>query len=177
MKTAVKIVAATFFAVAYSATAEQDMTGNCRIGIYHLRDGSDVDIAPGEGSHLRWRRKDGTSGELTETPDGTWTSTLGWTSRPDGTRVSFSACGKGAVTFAGVNGQRIALTVTDTRFQSGGVSLAGRLLMPKGSARVPIVILIHGSENSSALNFFALQRLFPSEGIGTFVYDKRGTVV
>jgi pimeloyl-ACP methyl ester carboxylesterase len=178
MKAAVKMMAATLFAVAYHiATAAQDRVGDCRIGIYHLRDGSDVDIAPGEGSHLRWRRKDGTSGELTETPDGTWTSTLGWTSRPDGTRVSFSACGKGAVTFAGVNGQRIALTVMDTRFQSGGVSLAGRLLMPKGSARVPIVILIHGSENSSALNFFALQRLFPSEGIGTFVYDKRGTGV
>jgi len=177
MKTAVKIVAATFFAVAYSATAEQDMTGNCRIGIYHLRDGSDVDIAPGEGSHLRWRRKDGTSGELTEATDGTWTSTLGWTSRPDGRRVSFSECGKGAITFAGVNGRRIALAVTDTRFQSGGVSLAGRLLLPKGSARVPIVILVHGSEFSSALDFFALQRMFPSEGIGAFVYDKRGTGV
>jgi pimeloyl-ACP methyl ester carboxylesterase len=47
--------------------------------------------------------------------------------------------------------------------------------MPKGSKRVPIVVLVHGSEDSSALNFFALQRLFPSEGIGVFVYDKRGT--
>jgi len=176
MKTAVKIVIAALFVVAYhSATAAQDMVGNCRIGIYHLRDGSDVDIAPGEGSHLRWRRKDGTSGELTETTDGTWTSTLGWTSRPDGRRVSFSECGKGAITFAGVNGQRIALTVTDTRFQSGGASLAGRLVMPKGSARVPIVILVSGSEDFSALDFFALQRIFPSEGIGAFVYDKRGT--
>src|ERR1700694_4200222 len=76
MKTAVKIVAATCFALAnYSATAVQDMTGDCRIGIYHLRDGSDVDIGQGKDSHLRLRRKDGTSGELTETTDGTWTST------------------------------------------------------------------------------------------------------
>jgi uncharacterized protein len=179
MKTAVTIVSATFFAVAHhSATARaQDMSGDCRIGIYHLQDGSDVDIAPGGGSHLRWRRKDGTSGELTEATDGTWTSTFGWTSHPDGKRVSFSECGRDAITFAGVNGQRILFAVTDTRFQGGGVSLAGRLVMPKGSARVPIVILVHGSESFSALGFFALQRLFPSEGIGAFVYDKRGTGV
>ncbi len=177
MKTALAILTATFScAVASrSAMAAQDRIGDCRIGIYHLRDGSDVDIAPGKDSHLRWRRKDGTSGELTETTDGTWTSTLGWTSRPDGTRVSFSECGKGAITFAGADGQRIALNATDTRFQTGGVSLAGRLVMPKGSARVPIVVLVHGSEDTSALDFFALQRLFPSEGIGAFVYDKRGT--
>ena len=180
MKTAVKVVIATLFVVAgYSATAAQDAVGNCRIGIYHLRDGSDVDIAPGEGAHLRWRRKDGTSGELTETTNGIWTSTFGWTSRPDGKRVSFSECGKGTIRFAGVNGKRIDLAVTDTRFQSGGISLAGRLVMPrvmaKGSATVPIVVLVHGSESFSALDFFALQRMFPSEGIGAFVYDKRGT--
>jgi pimeloyl-ACP methyl ester carboxylesterase len=177
MNAVVRIVSATLlFGVAcQSATAAQDAIGNCPVGTYHLRDGSDVDIGPGEGAHLRWRRKDGTSGELTETPDGAWTSTLGWTSRPDGRRVAFSKCGEGAITFAGVTGQRIALTVTDTRFPSEGVSLAGRLVMPKGSAKVPIVILISGSENFSARDFFALQRMFPSEGIGTFVYDKRGT--
>jgi pimeloyl-ACP methyl ester carboxylesterase len=172
----VSIVVSVFFVLAYhSAMAAQDRVGDCRIGIYHLRDGSDVDIAPGEDSHLRWRRKDGTSGELTETADGTWTSTLGWTSRPDGKRVSFAACDKGEITFAGVSGQRIALAVTETRFQSRGVSLAGRLLMPKGTSKVPIVILVHGSEGSSARDFYAHQRMFPSEGIGTFVYDKRGT--
>ncbi|MEP7243684.1 MAG: alpha/beta hydrolase [Gammaproteobacteria bacterium] len=190
MKTAVNTLVAALFVVAcHSATttaatatateAATDRVGDCRIGIYALRDGSDVDIAPGEDSHLRWRRKDGTSGELTETTDGTWTSTLGWTSRPDGKRVSFSECGKGEITFAGVKGQRVALDVTDTRFQSGDVSLAGRLVMPQGSrkagARVPIVVLISGSENFSAVDFFFLQRMFPSEGIGAFVYDKRGT--
>lgn len=112
MKSAVKIVAAACFALPnYSATAANDITANCRIGIYHLRDGSDVDIGQGKDSHLRWRRKDGTSGELTETANGAWTSTFGWTSRSDGKRVSFSECGKGAITFAGVKGERIALAV------------------------------------------------------------------
>jgi pimeloyl-ACP methyl ester carboxylesterase len=177
MKTVVKILAAAFFvaSASHSATAAQQMSGDCRIGIYHLRNGIDVDIGASESSHMRWRRKDGTSGLLTEAADGTWTSTLGWTSRPDGIRVSFPDCGKGTITFDGVNGQRIALSVTDTRFQSGAIRLAGRLVMPKEGARVPIVVLVNGSEDFSALDFFALQRLFPSAGIGAFVYDKRGT--
>jgi pimeloyl-ACP methyl ester carboxylesterase len=36
-------------------------------------------------------------------------------------------------------------------------------------------VLVHGSEDSSARDFYSLQRLFPSAGIGAFVYDKRGT--
>ena len=51
--------------------------------------------------------------------------------------------------------------------------------MPKGTDKVPVVILIHGSEHSSALTapgvMSALQRLLPAEGVGVFVYDKRGT--
>jgi uncharacterized protein len=47
--------------------------------------------------------------------------------------------------------------------------------MPKGKDRVPIVVLLHGSQQDSALETFDLQRRFPSTGIGAFVYDKRGT--
>ena len=107
--------------------------------------------------------------------DGSWTSTLGWTQRPDGKRVSFSDCAKGEIRFDGVKGKQIAFDVTETKFQGAGVSLAGRLVMPKGNGRVPIVVLIHGSERDSARDFYTLQRLFPTEGIGAFVYDKRGT--
>src|SRR3954468_24219873 len=135
---------------AAAAGATPSPGDNCRIGIYHLQDGSEVDIGLGNETHLRWRRKDGTSGELTETSDGTWTSTLGWTSRDDGKRVAFSDCSKGELTFAGVKGQRISLPTTETRFQSGGVNLTGRLVMPKGDAKVPIAILISGSEDFSA---------------------------
>ena len=47
--------------------------------------------------------------------------------------------------------------------------------MPKGDGRVPIVVLVHGSEHDSARDSYPLQRQLPSEGIGAFVYDKRGT--
>jgi uncharacterized protein len=176
MNIAVAIVATAMFVLAAeSAPASDDLTGDCRIGTYHLQDGADVDIGATEGPHLRWRRADGTTGVLTKESDGSWTSTLGWTQRPDGKRVSFSDCASGEINFDGVKGKRIAFDVTETKFQGAGVTLAGRLLMPKSSSRVPIVVLIHGSEHDSARDFYALQRLFPAEGIGAFVYDKRGT--
>jgi pimeloyl-ACP methyl ester carboxylesterase len=176
MNIAVAVVATAMFALAgESAVASDDLTGDCLIGTYQLQDGTDVDIGATEDPHLRWRRPDGTTGELTKESDGSWTSTLGWTKRPDGKRVSFSDCARGEINFDGVKGKRIAFEVTETKFQGAGVSLAGRLVMPKGSSRVPIVVLIHGSEHDSARDFYALQRQFPAEGIGAFVYDKRGT--
>lgn len=157
-----------------SANASEK-TADCRIGIYRLSDGSDVDIGPSDEGRLRWRRKDGTSGKLSRNPDGSWSSTLGWTGRPDGTRVSFSECDAGEIRFDGLQGQRIAFDISETRFQSQGADLAGRLVMPKGLGPVPIVVLVHGSEQFSARDFYELQRMFPSAGIGAFVYDKRGT--
>ena len=47
--------------------------------------------------------------------------------------------------------------------------------MPEGNGKVPVVVLVHGSEHDSALDSYALQRMFPAQGIGAFVYDKRGT--
>jgi hypothetical protein len=144
------------------------------VGIYQLADGGKLDVGMSDGKDLRWREEDGTTGLLT--PDGKqgWTSSLGWTGRPDGKHVAFD-CAQGSVSFAGVSGKRIPLQVTDVTFQGAGVQLAGRLVMPEGAARVPIVVLIHGSEDDSALDFYSLQRQFPADGIGVFVYDKRGT--
>ena len=49
--------------------------------------------------------------------------------------------------------------------------------MPQGSGKIPVVVLVHGSEHDSTLDRYALQRLFPAQGIGALVYDKRGTGV
>lgn len=156
-----------------SAVPKAD-AATCPVGIYQLHDGSKLDVGMSDGGHLRWREEDGTTGLLSQDGKGAWTSTLGWTDRPDRKRVSFD-CAEGTVGFAGVPGKRIPLQVADVTFQGAGVPLAGRLVMPEGSARVPIVVLVHGSEDFSALDFYPLQRQFPAEGIGVFVYDKRGT--
>jgi dienelactone hydrolase len=148
---------------------------NCHIGTYRLNDGTTVDIAPSAGKALRWRRFDGTTGELTEQQAGDWTGTIGWTGRPDGTVVRFSACTTDVIDFAGQAGHRLTFDVQDSTFAGQGVSLVGRLIMPKGAGRVPIVVLVHGAEHDSAREFNALQRMLPAEGIGAFVYDKRGT--
>jgi uncharacterized protein len=154
-----------------------DTTKDCHIGSYRLSDGSAVDVAPSDGDTLRWRLWNGETGQLHPQKDGTWTSTYGWTDRPDGKTVSFSDCAKGDIVFGKDSGHKIAFDVSNTTFESNGVKLAGRLVMPKGDGKVPVVVLIHGSEHDSALDFYALQRMFPAQGIGAFVFDKRGTGV
>lgn len=146
----------------------------CPVGTYRLADGSDVDIGTSGEANLRWYRKDGTSGKLINA-EGRWISILGWTEKPDGKTVTFSPCPDNKIIFAGMTGNRIAFDTTDVTFQGSGASLAGRLVMPEGDGPVPIVVLVHGSEHTSARDAYALQRLFPSVGIGAFVYDKRGT--
>jgi len=157
------------------APAGAEEAPDCHIGVYQLEDGSLVDVAPSVGETLRWRRLDGETGLLHQAKDGVWTSTYGWTDRSDGTKVSFSECDGAGITFGGQPGRRLVLEAHDTTFRSHGAALAGRLVMPKGAAKVPVVVLVHGAEHDSALKDYFLQRLLPAEGIGAFVYDKRGT--
>ena len=161
--------------VSLAVAAAQDPQTDCHVGTYRFANGPEVDIGPGDDGKLRWRRQDGTTGELTRASDGSWTSTLGWTGKPDGIRVTFAACGSDGIHFGGMQGTRVAFDVTETRFAVEDAKLAARLVMPKGTGRVPVVVLIHGSEHDSARDSYALQRQFPSVGIGAFVYDKRGT--
>ena len=149
---------------------------DCNIGTYRFSDGEIVDIARSTGDTFRWRKFDGTTGVLHKKPDGSWTSTLGWTERPDGHGASFTRCATGEIEFDGKKAHRIPFDTTDTVFEGrGGIKLAGRLVLPKGNNPVPIVVLVHGAERESARESYALQRLLPAENVGAFVYDKRGT--
>jgi uncharacterized protein len=150
-------------------------SAGCHVGAYRLTDGSVIDIAPSEHETLRWRRLDGTTGALHKKADGTWQSTYGWTDRAEARTVQFGDCASDTLQFDGLAGRRIAFDLADTRFASHGVTLAGRLVLPRGGAQVPIVVLVHGAEHVSAREDYFLQRLLPAEGAGAFVYDKRGT--
>ncbi len=154
-----------------SAASDKD----CHIGSYRLDDGTTVDIAASDGDTLRWRLFTGATGQLHPNANGSWTSTYGWTDRPDGKTVSFSDCDRGEILFGQEPGRGIAFGVQDTTFESHGVKLVGRLVLPTGNRKVPVVVLVHGSEHDSALDSYPLQRMFPAQGIGAFVYDKRGT--
>lgn len=173
-----KLLFAALAAVAlFAADARPaEAASDCHVGSYRLADGRAVDIAQSDGDTLRWRLFTGETGQLHRRPDGAWDSTYGWTGRPDGKTVAFSDCASGKITFERQTGERIAFDVTETTFDGeGGIKLAGRLVMPKGQGKAPVVVLVHGSEKSSARDLYALQRMFPAQGIGAFVYDKRGT--
>jgi pimeloyl-ACP methyl ester carboxylesterase len=145
------------------------------VGAYRLNDGSALIIKPSDGDTLQWFRIDGTMGILKPGANGVLSSTLGYTDKPDGHTASFSPCDQGEIHFDALSGARIPLDVTETTFTRGDVTFAGRLLLPKGEGPVPIVVLVHGGEHSSARDFQQMQWILPSQGIGVFVYDKRGT--
>ncbi|WP_363799670.1 alpha/beta hydrolase [Lysobacter firmicutimachus] len=147
----------------------------CHAGAYRLDDGRVVDIgAVATPGTLRWRLMDGRTGKLTQR-DGAWTSTRGWTDRPDGVAVSFGDCAQGRIRYDGHAGRKLRFDIRETRFQGNGVELRGRLVLPEGRDKVPLVVLVHGSENYSGVDLYHLQNLFPANGVGVFVYDKRGT--
>lgn len=156
--------------------ASTPAVADCHVGAYRLADGQSLDVAPSDEGTLRWRRIDGASGQLHREHDDTWKSTFGWTDRPDSKDVVFTDCAKGELTFGGMAGKRIPFEVQDTVFTGeGGTRLVGRLILPPGSGKVPVVVLVHGSEHNSARTWDAMQRQLPAEGVAAFVYDKRGT--
>jgi pimeloyl-ACP methyl ester carboxylesterase len=174
MRTWIAIAAA--FGLAQAATAAQaaEPPGRCHVGVYRLADGALVDVAPTKDA-MRWRLMDGRSGELKLDSTGGFASTLGWTGRPDGVQVAFGTCEQDRITFAGQAGQKLKFKAIDTTFMGDGVKLAGRLVLPEGDGPVPISILVHGSEDYSGRDRYFEQRAWPAQGVGIFVYDKRGT--
>lgn len=160
--------------VAGRAVAATSQAADCRVGAYRFDDGRVLDIgATSRG--LRWRTPEGVTGALVQDGTGGMASMRGWTGRTDGHRLEFAPCAEGQLRFDGVPARRIGFDVREATIAREGIALAGRLVMPPGSAAVPVVVMVHGSESTSALDTAAWQRLLPAAGIGAFVYDKRGT--
>src|SRR5688572_1996601 len=84
---------------AESLEAAESAASPCEVGSYAMADGTKLDIAASESGKLRWRLLDGRTGALTPKGQGRWISTLGWTDRPDGHRVTFSDCKRGEIRF------------------------------------------------------------------------------
>ncbi|MGH7026907.1 alpha/beta hydrolase family protein [Brevundimonas sp.] len=158
------------------ADARPDPAAVCHVGLYRLKHGGWVDVAPIAGKGLRWRRLDGSTARMTQDAEGHWVSTRGWTDRVEGPQPQLGGCADGRIVFEGQVGERTALDVQETTFVGhGGVRLKGRLILPPGEGRAPIMVEVHGSEAASALDFNAYQRFAPASGVGVFVYAKRGS--
>lgn len=157
----------------------------CHYGAYDLGHARIAAVTPSAGA--KTLRLTFTSGDVWRlepaTRDGVpakFVATQGWTDRPvPDVSVSFAPCAEGTLTIAGGTaagtGKRKTFDITETAFESHGLKLAGRLIMPRLEGAVPVAVMVHGSERTSALLYNRHQHVFPANGIGVFVYDKRGT--
>jgi hypothetical protein len=157
----------------------------CHYGAYDLGNGRIAAVTPSAGAKTFrltfmsgdvWRLDPATQDDV----PAKFTATQGWTRRPvPGVSVAFAPCADGTLTIAGGaaagTGKRKSFAITETTFESHGLKLAGRLVMPQAGGSVPVAVTVHGSERTSALLYNRNQHLFPAKGIGVFVYDKRGT--
>ncbi|MEO0462709.1 MAG: alpha/beta hydrolase [Pseudomonadota bacterium] len=131
----------------------------CAVGIYGEGSGAFVTITQGEQGH-RYSFSDGIIGRI-------------------GSAGAQIECGKGAVLLnQQVVWNEISVRTTDTRFTSGDVTLAGRLLEPMDADETtPLVVYAHGSEPTGWIGKFRDPYQMLGRGISVFVYDKRGTGV
>ena len=155
------------------AQAQQPPTLNdCNTGSYTLTDGSLLDISTAPAGNWRWRTLDGRFGPVNSADQ--------ILTHPDEVNLTIQAqtCDSISVVFSESDeqlGSRLAFEQIESQFAGDGEQLTGRLVLPLNADKLPIVVMVHGSEATSAVQFNAWQRLLPAMGVGVFVYDKRGT--
>ncbi|MBR9826172.1 MAG: alpha/beta hydrolase [Alphaproteobacteria bacterium] len=152
----------------------------CEVGIYRLANGALIDIGHSGEAHLRWRTLDGRVGRIARNDNGQWDGTAGWTDETHPARITLGDCADTSIQVTGIeglngSGERLDFDSQDVRFQGGGEELAGRLVLAEGDGPAPLLVLVHGSERTSAVDYAYHQRMLPAQGISVFVYDKRGT--
>lgn len=159
-----------------AARAQQTQSlADCNTGSYTLNDGSLLDISMAPAGNWRWRTLDGRFGPVNSSDQNP--------THPDEVNLTIQAqtCDVIGVVFpqsvgsAVQHGNRLAFAQIETVFAGDDEQLTGRLVLPLHAVRFPIVVMVHGSEATSAVQFNAWQRLLPAMGVGVFVYDKRGT--
>ena len=142
-------------------------------GSWRLEGSGGVVVTPAEEG-LRWRALDGQTGRFVF-EKGTWNAYSGWTDRLEHRQIEFT-CEGGLTHFEGTSATPVEVVVQETVFTGAkGTKLAGRLVLPAGNEPVPVVVQVHGSERYSALAHDSFQHLLPLQGVGVFIYDKRGT--
>lgn len=174
------LAAGAFLAACGGNVEELDPLVTCHVGAYRAPSGIVIDISPLSTDTLRWRASDGTTGTLRQGADGDWTGNVGWTATPHPARFTLGTCDDGAIEITNHpdldgNAAQLNLPVMETEFAGEGETLAGRLVLPPGDGPFPLVVLVHGSEDYSARDFYPMQRLLPALGVAAFVYDKRGS--
>jgi uncharacterized protein len=96
-------------------------------------------------------------------------------------RLTYNGCEAASVSFQFAGGaeqswSRLPLRITRSRFMSGAVQLNGELIEPMAVGdKPPLFVFVHGSESTAAVDSSNRAFLMASQGIASFVFDKRGT--
>ena len=155
---AVFLITSTFASIAVAATT------SCPTGAYGPPDSNDfvvvVPLPDPAQSGQRYLFRDGRRGSTGDANAAARCQTDGVeVRRADGTVALWP---------------RRKLTQTDTVFDSHGARMAGRLIEPETHDALPLVVMVHGSERSSATGSVYAYAL-AAQGLRVFAYDKRGT--
>jgi dipeptidyl aminopeptidase/acylaminoacyl peptidase len=152
-------------------------------GAYVLEDGTQVFVSPREGKVLRYRMMNGESGALWPTAEGEYEGGPGWSERqPVVNRVKFARDdGHSGFDWRRGNDDTVAharwldLPERVSKFLSGDVSLRGKLVLPEGTGPFPAVVIVHGSEDYSAVDYYYEPYMYAANGFAALAFDKRGT--
>ncbi len=153
-------------------------------GAYVLDDGLFVFVTPREGDVLRFRTMAGETGALWPAGRNRFEGGRGWAERePTHNTFAFEMDAQGdpvALTWEqpGIESRRAArvpLAETIATFPSGELTLRGKLVMPATPCPCPSVVIVHGSEDYSAVDYYAEPYIYAANGFATLAFDKRGT--
>jgi uncharacterized protein len=156
-------------------------------GAYALADGTLVLVSPREGKVLRYRTMNGESGVLWPTADDEYEGGAGWDQRePVINHVKFERGGAGRPGFDWrraddkvVHARHIDLPEHTSMFASGELQLRGKVVLPDaatyGPGPYPAVVIVHGSEDYSAVDYYSDPYLYAANGFAALAFDKRGT--
>ena len=152
-------------------------------GAFQLADGSIVAITPSNSERIRIRHfNDGKVQSLYHDGTGSFNVANGFDSREFVGSGEFKYTPQGIISGAswkedGANHsiKRIALRHEEIIFNSGDLRLRGKLTLPEGDGPFPVVIMVHGSEAYSAVDYYHLPYMLAAKGIAGFKFDKRGT--
>jgi hypothetical protein len=157
-------------------TTRLDAELRCMLGVYTLAADAPVRTVTitgldGQPRALRYTFGDGRFGDLQAATDGRFVG--------GSVAIRFDACAAGRLTLnlghVATTGQRLALPVKTTRFDSEGVSLSGKLVLPAAGSAQALAVWVEGSNNNPATDDSVWPYELARRGVAVFVYDKRGT--
>jgi dienelactone hydrolase len=145
----------------------------CLLGAYALPAGRMVTItgARGQPRRLQYTLSNGQFGTLQPDASGAYVA--------GSLAIRFAPCAAGTLRLSqgatAERGVRLRLVETQTRFESDGLTLHGKLVRPPNGRAKAMAVRIEGSNNDPSTDDSVWQYELARRGIAVFVYDKRGT--